>query len=286
MEKLFFEEQNEEEEGLDLSRYIQVVKKRKWLILAIFVVITVPWVLYLKSLPPTYEAFCDIEFRSLEDREQNVINESRIIKLRSRTFAEQVVAQLGLTLHMMTENSAVDRHQLFDEFRTDMDVNEGKFVFRWNNSGRYTIHEVDPKSERERLIHEGLIVDAQTKLQETKAGFKFKLTEDISFLPEDVKFEIERFKYAVDDFREKTNVSFAGSNILRLTMTDSDPVLVARMVNQLAAIFVEESKSIKDRIVDEQRRLIEEKLKIAEQNLQESEQKLKDFRSTLQLLIK
>ena len=52
------------------------------------------------------------------------------------------------------------------------------------------------------------------------------------------------------------------------------------MVNQLAAIFVDESKSLKRKSIEEQKRIIEEKLRIAEKNLAESERKLKEFRST------
>ena len=140
-EDMFFEEDvhQEEEEGLDFSRYIQALLKRKWLILSIFIIITVPWLFYVKSLPPTYEAFCDIEFRSLEGSTENLITESRIIKLRSRTFAEKVVAQLGLTLAIGSDKLKINRHQLFEEFTTTTNPVYGKYLFKWKNDGTYRI---------------------------------------------------------------------------------------------------------------------------------------------------
>ena len=127
-EDLYYEEdiREEEEEGIDFNRYIQIFWKRKWLIVAIFVIITVPWFFYVKGLPPTYEAFCDIEFRSLEGENQNLITESRIIKLRSRSFAEKVVAQLGLTLALDSKEQKVNRHQLFEEFHTTQNPRAGE----------------------------------------------------------------------------------------------------------------------------------------------------------------
>jgi polysaccharide biosynthesis transport protein len=280
MDDLFFQEENQEEESIDIQKYLKVVLKRKWLILSIFIVVTVPWMIYLKGLPPTYEAFCDIEFRSLESSDENVINESRIIKLRSRTFAERVVGQLGLTLNMNPKEMGITRHHLFDQFSTTQDPNVGTYIFRWDNGGKYTIHRIDATTKSEKLVQEGSIAEAQSQIQNENKDFQFKLTENLAEIPHEIKFEITRFKNAVDEFRKITDVSFAGPNILRLKMINSDPVLVAKMVNQLARIYVDESKSLKQKTLEEQRKIIEDKLSIAEQNLLESENKLREFKST------
>jgi len=280
---MYFEPEahQEEDEGLDIGRYLQAIIKRKWLVLAIVIVITIPWLIYVKSMPPTYEAFCDIEFRSLEGIDENLITESRIIKLRSRTFAEKVVAELGLTLSIGTEKVKINRHQLFEEFVTNLDPHAGEYLFRWNDNGTYTIfvRNEDDKDKVE-MVDQGSIMDATINLIKTNAGISFRLASDLSKLPNEIEFQIIPFKFAVQDFREKTNVSFRGPNILRLTMSDSDPVLVAKMVNGLAEIYVNESISLKRTSEEDRKNILEEKLKIAEQNLSESERNLKEFKST------
>ncbi|MBD3289382.1 polysaccharide biosynthesis tyrosine autokinase [candidate division KSB1 bacterium] len=279
-EDLYYEEdiREEEEEGIDFNRYIQIFWKRKWLILAIFVIITVPWFFYVKSLPPTYEAFCDIEFRSLEGENQNLITESRIIKLRSRSFAEKVVAQLGLTLSLDSKDQKVNRHQLFEEFHTNQNPKSGDYVFEKKNDGTYTIHLVN--DERRKLIHQGSVFQGILDTVKTNAGFTFQLAPDLTNVPDKIEFRISMFKLAVQSFRSRTNVGFQGPNILRLTMSDTDPVLVAKMVNSLAEIYVEESMSLKRSSVEDRRKIIENKLRIAEKQLAESEKKLKEFKST------
>ncbi len=279
-EDLYYEDdvKEEEDEGIDFNRYIQIVLKRKWLILAIFVVITVPWFFYIKSLPPTYEAFCDIEFRSLDGENQNLITESRIIKLRSRSFAEDVVAKLGLTLSIDSREQKINRHQLFREFHTNLNPKSGRYIFEKKNDGTYTIFLID--EERKVLIDQGSIIQATIDTVKTKAGFTFKLDSDLTNVPDRVEFNITLFKFAVQSFRSRTNVGFQGPNILRLIMSDSDPVLVAKMVNSLAEIYVQESVSLKRTSVEDRRSIIEERLGIAEKQLAKSEQKLKEFKST------
>jgi polysaccharide biosynthesis transport protein len=279
MNDMFFEETSQEEEGIDFSRYWQIVLKRKWLIIITFVVIVVPWFIYLKQLPPTYEAYCDIEFKSLVGKkDENVIDHSRIIKLRSRSFAEQVVAQLGLTLKLDPKAEGVERRQLFKEFITDLQPKTGDYLFRWDNSGNYTIHRL--RGDREELVDQGTVIEASLSKRQTKAGFSFLLSPDLSSIPQEIKFKILNFRLTVESFQQRTKVGFEGANILRLTMTDHDPFLVAQMVNSLADIYMEKSKSIKETMLEQQKKLIEEKLKLAEAKLNESQNKLQEFQST------
>ena len=280
MDDLFYEDEaQEEEQGIDFTRYIQVVLKRKWLIIIVFFVITIPWLIYIKGLPPTYEAFCDIEFRSLDGSDRDIINESIIIKLQSRTFAETVVGQLGLSLNVNSELYGINRHQLFESFTTSSESVSGEYIFRWNESGTYSIYFIDNKIEKERLIHKGTIEEANNTIINTESNFSFKLIEDLTDVPKEVGFSISMFKYVVEGFRGQTDVGFAGPNILRLIMTDSDRFLVAEMVNKLADIFIFESKLIKQSGIEGRKKIIEEKLQIVEKELNESESKLKAFKS-------
>jgi len=278
MDEMFFEDDSKEEFGIDIKRYVQIILKRKWLILAIVVAISIPWLLYLKSLPPTYEASCQIRFRNLERESESMISASRITELKSRSFAEKVVAQLGLTLSMEDDEDSIHRRKLFEEFFSTRNPEAGDYVFRWQDDGIYKIFRI--VEDREILIDEGAILQAQINPRTTNAGFTFRLTYDFSELPHEIYFKISQFRRAVESFRNRTDITIWGGNILRLAMTDHDPVLAAKMVNRLADIYVQESRSLKKRSDEKRKDIIKQKLDHSNEELERAREQLRGFKST------
>lgn len=279
MGEMFYEEDSSEDESIDIKRYTRVLLNRKWLILIIVVVISIPWLIYLNNLPPSYEAFCIIRFRNLElvDSE-NMISRSRIDELKSRSFAEKVVAQLGLTLNMEKEDVNVKRSNFFEEFFTTTNPISGDYVFQYQDDGIYKIYRI--VEDREILIDEGALAQAVMKLRDTDAGFTFRLSPDFSNLPKEINFKIEEFRKTVESFRKRTDVSVAGDNLLKLTMTDYDAVLVAQMVNRLAEIYVNESRSLKKKSVEEKKTILTKRLAFIKEDLDRSKEELQRFKST------
>ena len=278
MDDMFFEDDSNEESSVDVKRYIQSIVKRKWLIVIIIAAISIPWLFYLKSLPPTYEASCQIRFRNLERETESMISASRITELRSRSFAEKVVAQLGLTLSMESDEDTIHRRKLFDEFNSTQDPVPGDYEFRWQEDGIYKIYRV--VDDHESLIDEGALLQAQMNPRKTNAGFTFRLTSDFSGLPHEIRFKISQFRRAVESFRNRTNITIWGGNILRLAMTDHDPIMAAKMVNRLADIYVQESRSLKKKSASDRKKIIKERLDHAEEELEQSREELRNFRST------
>ncbi|MDZ7332181.1 MAG: polysaccharide biosynthesis tyrosine autokinase [candidate division KSB1 bacterium] len=278
MEEMFFESDSNEESSFDLNRYIQAILKRKWLILAIVLGVSIPWLLYLKSLPPTYEASCQIRFRNLEREGEAAISDDRITELKSRSFAERVVAQLGLTLSMEKGKNNIHRRKLFEEFTSTQNPEAGDYVFRWQDDGTYKI--MRKIEDREILIDEGALLQAQMASRSTNAGFTFRLTSDFSNLPHEINFKIVQFRRAVESFQNRTEITVLGGNILKLTMTDHDPVLAAQMVNRLADIYVLESRSLKKKSADAKKNIIKERLEHAREELEQAKEELRAFKST------
>ena len=278
MENMFFEDDSSEESSLDIKRYVQVLLKRKWLIIITILGISIPWLFYLKSLPPTYEASCQIRFRNLERESENMISADRITELKSRSFAEKVVAQLGLTLTMENDKNSIHRSKLFEEFYSNRGPESGDYIFRWQDDGMYKIFRV--VENREILIDEGALLQAQMNTRTTDAGFTFRLTPDFSELPREVEFKISQFRRAVESFRDRTNITVWGGNILRLAMTDHDAVMAAQMVNRLADIYVLESRSLKKKSTDERKNIIKERLDHAKEEFEQAREELRIFRST------
>ncbi len=278
MDEMFFESDSSEESSFDLKRYIQVILKRKWLIIVIVFGISIPWLLYLKSLPPTYEASCQIRFRNLEREGESVISEDRITELKSRSFAERVVAQLGLTLSMEKGKGGIHRRKLFEEFYSTKNPEAGDYVFRWQDDGTYKL--LRRLEDRDILIDEGALLQAQMAPRTTNAGFTFRLTSDFSDLPHEINFKIIQFRRAVESFQNRTEITVWGGNILKLSMTDHDPVLAAQMVNRLADIYVLESRSLKKKNADAKKNIIKERLDHAKEEFEQAKEELRAFKST------
>ncbi len=278
MDEMFFESDSNEESSIDIKRYFQVLSKRKWLIVIIVLVISIPWLLYLKSLPPSYEASCQIRFRNLEREGESTISNDRITELKSRSFAEKVVAQLGLILTMEAETDNIHRRKLFEEFYSTKNPEAGNYVFRWQDDGIYKIFRL--VEEREILIDEGALMQAQMSPRSTNAGFTFRLTSDFSTLPHEIQFKISQFRRAVESFQNRTEITLWGGNILKVAMTDKDPVMAAQMVNRLADIYVLESRSLKKKSADERKNIIKERLDHAKDEFEQAREELREFRSS------
>lgn len=244
---IYYENDNEGEEfNFDIKKYLQVLIKRKWLILAIALIVTLPWLYHLKNKPPIYEASCRIRFRNLTAGSENTIDLGRIIELTSRTFAEKVVAQLGLTLQMINVDNEepIKREQLFAEFITTTSPVRGQYLFRWHKQDTYSIYRL--VETQEKLVDEGYIKDTISSLHETQNGFSFRLAPDISSLPNEIKFRINKLRNTVKSFQANIQVRrTGGGGILFLTMTDRDPWIVAEKVNRLAELYINESKFLK-----------------------------------------
>ncbi len=272
-------EESFEEEKLDLTRYMSALKKRWWLVIVVALVVTVPWILYLKSQPPVYQANALIRFNNVGGNDED-LTRSRTTQLTSRSFAEKVVEQLGLALKFVHKNNEIkSRSKVFKEFSTSREAISGDYVLHLSKNDRYIISRVNSKSGKPVEIQRGFI-DNIVKEHCTVNGFSFKLIPDNLTLPLDISFSIMPFRKAVESFQKRIVVNWEDrtGTLMNVSLTDTDPVVVKDMTNRLAEIFIEESSSIKKGSVQNKQKILEEQLKDARAKLDESEQKLKRFK--------
>ena len=100
MEAFFEEQQSTESQPLDFSRFLKGILKRWWLVVGVFLLVSIPWIMRLRKQVPVYEAEAWISFETITGPVPENLIDSRIRKLRSRTFAEEVTAELGLTMKL------------------------------------------------------------------------------------------------------------------------------------------------------------------------------------------
>ncbi len=279
MESYFIDE-NEiaEEEKIDFRRYYRALLRRWWVVLLVTLIIFVPFALYLKSKPPVYEATALIRF-NFSGKDPRAFIQSRKTELTSRSFAERVVAQLGLSMSFDLENDQIiQRNKIFADFSTTKDAVPGNYYLRLFEDQKYELSIItnDEPTQKE-LLQKGKISDISENMHFLN-GFSFKLIKNGLRLPADIPFKISTFRKAVKTFQNRINVGVDRSGtIMSINLSDTDPNLVAEMTNRLAEIFIEESANLKNESITSRRQHLENQLRIVKQQLDDSDTALKVF---------
>ena len=283
LEQLFFDETQEEEESLDIAKYIAAVLKRKWLVIAIAVIVIIPWIFYLKNQAPIYEAETIIRFKDYAGLDRSLL-ETRMTELNSRRFSEKVVQQLGLVLTINKAKDApraITRVQVFKEFSTTKDPISGDYRLVFNDDGTYAVFYRMADSKNEKLILEGSTTDASF-IEQSANGFSFKLVDSVAELPHEIPFSIGRLRYVVDDLLRKKQVQLSGGGgpLLTLKLSGGNPVMVAKTVNRLAEIYKNESMYVKDVEAQKRLQILEERLGLAKEDFDASSAELSRFQAS------
>ena len=278
MEQYFIDDDEQlNGEKLDFRRYYHAIVKRWWLVLLITGVVTGPWLWYLSTQPPVYEAVATIKFKNFAGNDPTLAL-SRKTELTSRSFAEKVVAQLGLSMGLEAQNEHVPhRNDIFSDFATSNNPVPGRYLLKLSTDQTYTLSHLTGE-QVEKTVKQGLIEEIIQEVCEVN-GFSFKLANSNFDLPLEVSFKIVAFRKAVKSFQGRTNVLVDKlGTLMTVTLTDTDPELVAEMTNRLAQIFIGESANLKNQGVTGRREILENQLELIKTQLDESDRALKDFK--------
>lgn len=200
-----FEDEALEGQKLDLGRYVQALKRRWWLALIVAAVVTIPWAIYVKQEKPIYEAMATISFRNISAIKNPETMMQRIVEeLNSRTFAEQVVAALGLavTLEQESEQSKfLIRNRIFTKLSSTHNPHVGKYVLRIPGDGQFTLTMLDEDSDVEIPLRTDDVFRAASDTISVN-GISFQLA-DPQRLPKKVTFVVSPFKKVVTSLQQR-----------------------------------------------------------------------------------
>ncbi|MDZ7344373.1 MAG: Wzz/FepE/Etk N-terminal domain-containing protein, partial [candidate division KSB1 bacterium] len=269
----------EETPKVDLSRFWKALLKRWWVVVITSVVVTVPWVIYVKQELPIYEATAVIRFKSYGDMSEGIMTD-RFREINSRSFNERVVAELGLVLSIeqpQDQEAQIFRKQIFAKFSSSKNPVTGRYVLRFPGQDTFTLHQVfsDEEDQREIEVSRGSIFDAALT-PVTVNGFSFQLANDPKGFPAEVAFEVQNFRSVVKSLQERIRVDMSrDGTMMQVSLTDNDPYVVTQTVNSLANIVVQESISRRQKTFSEQRNILDEQLRLAKRDLDAAEEKLR-----------
>lgn len=281
LEKFFEDDSQEQEFNFDFRRYLLGIYQRKWIVISICLALIIPWLFYLKSLPPEYEAQTYLRFKNYDLETLRLLNQSRYIELTSRTFAEKIVAKLGLVFSLSEEDQkeGLIRHDLFSVFYTNTSPEEGKYKLSFD-SDNFKLYRVSMDGDTQKEIAAGPLSEVVDKELEIN-GFAFKVKPEILQIKDEIEFELARFRNAVKWFSSKVNINFTrGGTLMQIRMVHHNPIIVAEMVNSLAGIYVAESVSFEKKKATETRTAIQNQLEFAKAQLDKDQDALRRFKES------
>ncbi len=272
----FFEESSRQNESIDIMRYVRGIVKRWWLVLAVMIVVIVPWILYLKKQVPVYEAEAWIAFENISGGGvPEGLNQSRITRLRSRTFAEEVTAELGLTMKLVRQDDKpIDRQSVFKTFFTNKNPVTGRYRLHFYPNGKGVL------TYQDRLL-DSLRTSQFVSDTVSFNGLSFSMIEGAARKYPDIEFDINWFPSVVESVISRLRIYPNGSGtLMRIVMSDTDPFMAAQTINRISEKFIEKSRDIRNYVNRFQREYFEEQLSMVQQELNRSDAQLKSFRNT------
>ncbi len=283
MESYFLDEEDHSVDGekLDLRRYYRAILKRWWIVLIVATAVTVPWLMYLKSQPPVYEAQALIRFKSMGATDVNLA-QMRTTELTSRPFAEKVVAQLGLSLKLDKQTDRfISRSKIFKEFFTDHSPVSGHYVLRLSKDQTFSLASINEDGTRESVVESGFTEDIVDDYCQAN-GLSFKLVSEYDTLPAEIRFQIASFRNAVRSFQGRIRVKWEDRSytLMNVTVTDTDPVVVTEMANRLAQLFIDESMGVGDKATQREQKILLDQLNEATSKLAGTEIQIKRFKES------
>ncbi len=88
--------EQQQQGGLDIGKFIKGFMKRKWVILTLVVIMTIPFYFRAKNQVLIYKCKVTIQSKNLEDKDNNVFDGETQAEIKSETFTERMACALGL----------------------------------------------------------------------------------------------------------------------------------------------------------------------------------------------
>ena len=285
MDEFVFEDEDLQSEGsIDITRFWRAILKKWWLWSIVTIVVSIPWILFVKAEKPVYEARAVIQFQEFDGQTNPQVLQYRMQKFTSRSFAEEIVKEMGLVLEVepYIKDQPPIRRQVFSDFSTSGHPVTGKYVMRFPGDGTMTLFKLPPADNPdipEQKLYSGYIADAVDSLVSVN-GLYFKLADKLPVFPQEIYFIIKNFRGTVASFQDRVELNFGRTGgIMEVVLHDTDPFLVAEMTNRLAKIFIRESVVVSKGTEGQYGQLLRDRLISAEENMRKAQDALSHYRA-------
>ncbi len=263
---------------LNVGRLLRGVLRRKWIVLAVTLLAVAVAAYRARKVVPLYSATARIWVRGYDGRGGTgaALERAHVWEFGTRSFAERAAAQFGLTCELQGPFSRMAPGQVFAEFRTDGEPVQGSYVLELDAEGRFSLKQMD--GEASRVIDSGYarqIIDSSR----TANGFAYRLYPHVYAPPMHIPFRVRSLQSAASFLQSRVKTIFRNPpDVVALSMTDTDPVRVANMVNYVAEIYIEEARRMRRRDAERAINVLESRKRIAEEKYKASAEELRKFK--------
>jgi len=263
-------------EEVHLQDYLNVLFRRRKYALATFFTIVVLVVLYTLISRPVFEASATLHVQDEKVKGGDLLGdlglsrdnpiETEVEILKSRTNVEEVVRRLRLNWAVDDIDDSVHFNLL--EFSSQDEDPEYRITL--TQPGFYSVKGEDWESGVEGQVGKLLKTESLSLLIETLEGDPgdgFTLT-------------LQSFNSVVRSLRAAVQASEVGkgTNIIRLTYQNTDPVLASEIVNNLATVYLDRNVVLKTEEARKSVEFIKQQLDDVRKLLDDAEQSLQDYK--------
>ncbi len=273
-------ELNVTDSKMDWHHYIKLFKRKKWLMLFLFVLGALfAMAVALKLSPrPVYVTQALLQFQ--DTRALNEIDsrgrpefESKLGILMSRKFLGQIVDKLSLIVRF----SGVDRYDAVDSVYLQPDYLKGKFELKKQGNKLQLFYTSQDRSIEDKKVLE---IDYPQNGVVEYGGVGLVLKEDYWDTHDKLIYTVRSRARAIESLLGALGYQFKNraKTLLAITLRGEDRYLIARTLNTIVKEFVQENLNLKKYQTREVLSVLEEQLQTAKIELDKAAQELKRFR--------
>lgn len=264
---------------LQFGNFVELVRRRIWIVLPIFFIVTASWIVAVNKLgiaKPQLSAtailqFDDPDALSAVDERVTLGPDAKAVLVKSRTFLEKVVHKLGLQLRV----SKYPRSMIFDSVAVKLDAHLGSYNLKISNSNfELSYTDLFGKSN---ILKKG---DIALLNQISISGLDLHWSDLFLSSPFSIKFQITNVRDAVDYIVDNLVVKTASRDgtVMSISMNGKDYEMITNIINTIADDFVSENTNTKQQRKGELLSVLEKQLQTARKDMISAEATLRRYK--------
>ena len=274
-----------EPKGITLQDFLNILWKRRWMILTLFLIASGSAAFYSLQVTPIYESSTTLRIETVWP-EQSLLGELYLLRqgnpieteiemIKSRTLAERVVRSLNLNFSI-PETPSHFQGELKDLVIQE-DLPYGQYLI---------LFQEDPTTFILKGPDGGVLGEGRAGVPFSEGGITFTLSFPNAIRGDQIKIEVENPLYKARRLQGSISVrTTKAPNILRISVATDNPDESALIANELAEQFLEENLAFSRGEARSAKEFIQEQVEVAEGNLQDAERELQEYKEEEKFVI-
>jgi tyrosine-protein kinase Etk/Wzc len=267
----------------EIKKYLRILKRRKWLILATLLIVSLGWVVYvvLYESQPVYSSSALLHFQNPKEMSAvesggRTFNTSRMTFLETNSLLGQIVEELQLNFSIITEN--IGENDLFQYVHVNAESVPGEYKMA-DSGDKFNLY----YSNEDDGIKDRYLLSFNTRDTIQINNFALGVNNDFVLAQSKKEFEflIKNYDAAIKSLKSKITYKWLDRKSLTnlsITASSRSPQMAAKIANTLAEKFVEFDSQINNRKNEEVLKILEEQLIVAKQDLDGINQRIQWFK--------